>query len=252
MPDLDDKIDDNIDDNVDDNTGDNTDDNTDDNDSKKDSKDSVLKEITDILKPDEVVEDKSDDKDADDSDVDDDSTAVDEFKVLGWDEDVLNKIKDIDPKLLDDVKGLLERSVKDKSDSEDGDADDSKVSSVKEDEFDYSSVLDKLKGKDSETGKFLEALVNQVQTLTTSLNTVTTEEQERKTKTETETLTKNFRLANSQMDELSKDFPILGKAEELPRTPEGEFDPRNRSVRERTVVWNTAVGMFNSGLVDNF
>ncbi len=222
-------------------------------DSPEDTKEDLLKNIAGILNPD--VDDEPDKDDPDDSDVDSkDSAAADddsEFKVLGWDEDTLEKLRGINPKLLDDVKVLLEKSVKIESDSEEEDPDDTKVSSVEDTEFDLNK-LDELRKTDSGTADLLESLVTQVKTLTTSLNTVTAEEQERKEKAETDALVRNFRLANSSMDELSKDFPVLSLEKDLPKASDGAFDSRNRAVRERAVVWNNALGMYNAGLGETF
>ncbi|KKL67710.1 hypothetical protein LCGC14_2132260 [marine sediment metagenome] len=223
-------------------------------DSAEKQKEEALKNISETLNPDTDDVGDSDNDDTGDSDVNiDDSVATDdsEFNVLGWDKETLEKLREINPKLLDDVKVLIDKSEKIEPDSEDEDTDDTKVSSVKDTEFDLSK-LDELRKTDSNAADLLETMITQVKTLTTSLNTVTAEEQERKEKVEQETLVRNFRHANSQMDELSKDFPILGLEKDLPKTSDGAFDSRSGAVRERSVVWNNAVGMYNAGLGDTF
>lgn len=226
-----------------------------DGDTAEDRKEEALKNISSILNPDADDVDDLDDNDTDDSDVDnDDSAAADddsELDVLGWDKETLEKIRAINPDLLDDIKVLAEKSVKVEPESEDKGADDTKVSSVEDTEFDLSG-LDELRKTDEGTANLIETLAGQVKTLTTSLNTVTTEEQERKEKAENEAIVRDFRLANSQMDKLSKDFPVLGLEESLPKTDSGAFDSRSRAVRERAVIWNNAVGMYNAGLTGSF
>ncbi|KKL60562.1 hypothetical protein LCGC14_2204060, partial [marine sediment metagenome] len=169
----------------------------------------------------------------------------------GWDKETLEKLREINPKLLEDVKVLIDKSEKDESDSADDDTDDTKVSSVEDTEFDLSK-LDELRKTDSNAADLLETMITQVKTLTTSLNTVTAEEQERKEKAENEALVKNFRHANSKLDELSKDFPVFGLEKDLPKTSDGAFDSRSGAVRERAVVWNNAVGMYSAGLGETF
>ncbi len=224
-------------------------------DSAEDDKEKILKNISETLNPDTDDVGDSDNDDADDSDVNtDDSVATDDdskYIPLGWDKETLDKIREINPKLLDDVKVLIDKSEKIESDSADDDTDDTKVSSVKDTEFDLSK-LDELRKTDSNAADLLETMISQVKTLTTSLNTVTAEEQERKEKAENEALVKNFRHANSQMDELSKDFPVFGLEKDLPKLSDGAFDSRNGAVRERAVVWNNAVGMYNAGLGETF
>ncbi len=223
-------------------------------DSEEKKKEDALKSIADALNPDSDDVGSSADDDTDDSDVNkDDSVATDdsEFDVLGWDKETLEKLRDLNPKLLDDVKVLLEKSEKNESDSAEEDTDDTKVSPVEKTGFDLSK-LDGLRKTDSDAADLLETLTTQVESLTTSLNTVTAEEQERKEKAESETLAKNFRHANNKMDELFKDFPVFGLEKDLPRTSGGAFDSRSGAVRERAAVWNNAVGMYNAGLGDTF
>lgn len=223
-------------------------------DAAKQAKEDVLKNISDTLNPDTDDVDDSDNDDTEKSDVDNDDSAVaddSEFDVLRWDKETLEKVREISPKLLEDIKVLIEKSEKDESDSADEDTDDTNVSSVKDTEFDLSK-LDGLRKTDSNAADLLETMITQVKTLTTSLNTVTAEEQERKEKAENEALVKNFRHANSKMDELSKDFPVFGLEKDLPKLSDGAFDSRNGAVRERAAVWNNAVGMYNAGLGDTF
>lgn len=223
-------------------------------DAAKQAKEDAMKKISETLNPDTDNVGDPDNDGTGDPDVDNaDSAAADdsEFAVLRWDKETLEKIREISPKLLEDVKVLIEKSEKDESDSADEDTDDTKVSAVEDTEFDLSK-LDGLRKTDSNAADLLETMITQVKTLTTSLNTVTTEEQERKEKAENEALIKNFRHANSKMDELSKDFPVFGLEKDLPKLSDGAFDSRNGAVRERAAVWNDAVGMYSAGLGDTF
>jgi hypothetical protein len=170
-----------------------------------------------------------------------------DFSVLGWDEDTIDKIKEINPSLLEDLRGLIEKPREEEvdedaeaSDQLKGDADLDKVSLDDE-------TLKSLREKDPAVAGVLESLMSQVNSMSDTLVSVRAEEQKRQTEARNKEAVSNFRLINSRMDELAEDFPLLGSYDKLPKNSDGIPDERNRSVKERAKMWEKANALYSTG-----
>ncbi|MBW1931463.1 MAG: hypothetical protein JRI56_00250 [Deltaproteobacteria bacterium] len=214
--------------------------------SEESKEDGILSKIASMLKPkkDEAEEDEEEEEENIEEEAGDEETDL-VTDVLGWDKEVVAKLKELDPGLLDDVKNLLEKPA-DEETSEEDDAGEETSEAIDLDK------IKALKEKDSEVGSLVESLAKQVEMLSSSLQAVVSEEQQRREQEERQTLIKNFRYANNKLDELAKDFPVLGSTSKLPKTDDGQYDVRNRAVRERARLWDTAVALQNAGLAETF
>jgi hypothetical protein len=213
----------------------------------------------DYFKADDTdIDDGSDDditpQDIDGDDLDDNTddtvTEVDEddydFSVLGWDEDTIEKIKEINPALLEDLRGLIDAPRKEVD--EDAEASDQVTGDITSDKVTVDEeTLKTLREKDPAMAGVLESLMTQVNSMSDTIVSVRAEEQRRQKESFEREAVSNFRLINSRMDELAEDFPLLGSYDKLPKNADGIPDERNRSVKERAKLWEKANALYGTG-----
>ena len=215
----DDKVDDKVDDNVEDETNDSTDDSTDD-----DSTDGG-------------------DKDADEA------KGID---VLGYDAERIQKLNDIDPNIVEDIKALLERDVVKKSSEDDTNLVPKTTEKVEAKGTITEEQLAELEKENPAMAAIVKNLSTTVGELSTALNSVTEDEAERAQEAQDKEHYNNFRSMNKKLDGLSKDFPILGMYDKLPVNADGVPDDRNRSVKTRADIWGKANALYNTGMFGSF
>ena len=212
--------------------------------------------------------DESSEKDTDVSDDndntngDDDTSAGDisddDLAVLGWSKEELSRIAEVNPKILDDVRELIKKTSVKPSDEEEVAADSKKVK--KEDKKDApvkavvtKEELEAVKGKMGEEAfGILTKLLDHTNSLQTTLSELQAGKVTEIEAAKEQELVSDFRIANKKMDELAKDFPILGNTNKLPKDANGNLDGRNASVRERAAIWNHAEALRQAGISSTF
>ena len=186
-----------------------------------------------------------------DTDVDEVDDEVD-LSVLGYDAETIEKLKEINPEILKDIKGLISATdIDDDSEElvEEGAQLDSTeqvtTSGLTEEQL---AVLDK---ENPQMAAVIRTLNSQVGVLTNSLNTVAEADKARGLEAAQRQHISNFRSANKKLDDISKDFPILGEYGKLPQR-DNKPDMRNRSVKERAGIWDYATKLNDAGVVGSF
>lgn len=185
--------------------------------------------------------------------VDTEATDMDDFNVLGYDAETIEKLREINPNILKDIKGLISASEIDDETSEEVVDDDVKLDSTEQ--VDNGGLTeDQLAAiaKDNpQMAAVIKTLNSQVGLLTNSLNTAAEAEQTRNQENAQRQHAANFKSANKKLDEIAEDFPILGTYDKLPQR-DNKPDMRNRSVKERAGIWGYASKLFNGGVVGTF
>lgn len=230
-----------------DNTDDNKDDNTDDTDNKDDTDDTEKKKDDDTNDPDDKTGD-DDSTDGGDKDADD-ITGID---VLGYDAEMVQKLNDINPNIVEDIKALLERGNVDKSSADDDSPASKKIEKVEIEGAITEEQLVTLEKDNPTVAAIVRNLNTSVEKLSTALNSVTEDESKRVKKAEEKEHYRNFCSVNKKLDGLSKDFPVLGMYDKLPVDANGVPDDRNRSVMIRTKIWGEANALYNTGIFGSF
>jgi len=197
------------------------------------------------------TDDSTDDNDT--GDTGDDADVDEGIVALGWNAETVQKLNELDPDLVKDVKALLEREIPKKS-SED---DDSKTSEKKIEEVETTGQvtdeqLEALEKENPALAAVVKSLNSQVGKLSTALNSVTEDEKVRAEKAENEEHYSNFCDMNKVLDGLEKDFPIFGTYDKLPMNVDGVPDDRHRSVRERALLWGKANALHSTGAFGSF
>ncbi len=261
-----------------------TDDQTDDKPEMKDGIPADLADlydkIDDVVKDDDITDDdkKDDDKKIDDDTNDDDSAKDDDdtgtdddtsddtgdtgetgFEVLGWDADTVKQLEELNPEMLEDVKALLNHKVsKDDDTSSEDDTSDTDEPAKKIGEVGKlgSSLTEEqyetLKKEHPEMAEIIKTLDGTVGKLSTALASVSEDEDKRLEETQVKEDKRNFRTINKVLDGMTKDYPIFGDSKKLPVDADGKLDDRNRSVKARSGVWDTATKLLSSGLYESF
>ncbi|KKM19069.1 hypothetical protein LCGC14_1659340, partial [marine sediment metagenome] len=196
---------------------------------------------------------------ADDS-TDDDSTDsgdkdADEIKgidVLGYDAEMVQKLNDINPDVVRDIKALLERGDVDKSSADDDSLAPKKIEKVEIEGTVTEEQLATLEKENPAMAAIVRGLNTSVEKLSTALNSVTEDESKRTEEAENKEHYRNFCSTNKKLDGLSKDFPVLGIYDKLPVSADGVPDDRNRSVRLRAEIWGQANALYNTGVFGSF
>ncbi len=212
----------------------------------------------------EIDGDKTDDGDTktstddstDDNDTGDTGDGADEDEgivALGYDAETVQKLNDLDPNIVKDIKALLERGISEKS-SEDDDPEtpEKEIEKVEIKGQVTDEQLETLEKENPTLAAIVKSLNSQVGELSTALNSVTEDEKVRAEKAEKEEYYGNFCETNKVLDELEKDFPIFGNYDKLPKNADGVPDDRHRSVRERAEMWGKANALYSTGVFGSF
>ena len=214
---------------------------------------------TDDSTDDDAVDDdktKASTDDSTDGDTGDTGGDVDKdtgVTILGYDEEMVQKLNDLDPNIVKDIEALMERGNTEQS-SED---DDSTIPEKKTEKVETTGLITDeqlvaLEKENPAMAAVLKSLNSQVGELSTALNSVTEDEKIRTEKAEKQEHYSNFCETNKVLDELEKDFPIFGTYDKLPKNADGVPDDRHRSVRERAELWGKANKLHLSGAFDSF
>ena len=197
------------------------------------------------------TDDSTDDNDT--GDTGDDADEDEGIIALGYDAETVQKLNDLDPNIVKDIKALLERGISEKS-SEDDDPEtpEKKVEKVEIKGQVTDEQLEALEKENPALASIVKSLNSQVGELSTALNSVTEDEKVRAEKAEKEEYYGNFCKTNKVLDELEKDFPIFGNYDKLPKNADGVPDDRHRSVRERAEMWGKANALYSTGVFGSF
>lgn len=215
---------------------------------------------------DDFVDDDTDDKSTDDStDVDDDSAddnsadggdddtdKVEGIEVLGYDAETVQKLNDIDPDIVKDIKALLQRGSVDNSSEDDDSIPVKKIDKVEIEGTVTEEQIAELEKENPAMAAIVKGLNSSVEKLSTALATVTEDEADRTEETEKKEHYRNFCSLNKRLDELTEDFPLLGTYDKLPMNSDGVPDDRNRSVIARAEIWGKANALFSTGMFGSF
>ena len=197
------------------------------------------------------ADDSTDDNDTGDTgdDADKDTGIV----ALGWDAETVQKLNELDPDLVKDVKALLEREITEKP-SEDGDLEtpEKKIVKVETEGQITDEQLEALEKENPAMAAIVKSLNNQVGNLSTALTSVTEDEQNRAEEAEKKENYSNFCETNKVLDGMEKDFPVFGNYDKLPKNADGVPDDRHRSVRERAELWGKANALHSTGVFGSF
>jgi len=218
----------------------------------------VNKELRDIP-TDDVVDD--DINAVDDTVGGNDSTAVDDdtvddevdLSVLGYNAETIEKLREISPEILKDIKGLI--SATDLNDDTSEEVVEETVQPDKTEKVTASGLTEEqltaLEAENPQMAAVIKTLNTQVGQLSNSLNTVAEQEQNRNRQAAEQQHVSNFRSANKKLDEVSGDFPILGEYDKLPHR-DNKPDMRNPSVKHRAGIWDYAVKLHEGGVTATF
>ncbi len=218
-----------------------------DDDNKDDDKD-VDKDDTDTKDSTDESTD-GDTGDTGDEDADEDTGIV----ALGYDAETVQKLNDLDPNIVKDLKALLERGTETKSSEDDKTLEtEKKIEKVETTGSITDEQMEALEKENPAMAAVVKSLNSQVGELSTALNSVTEDEKVRTEKAEKQEHYSNFCDTNKVLDELEKDFPIFGNYDKLPKNADGVPDDRHRSVRERAEVWGKAVALHKTGVFGSF
>jgi hypothetical protein len=222
----------------------------------------VIRGVRDDLKEEEVLEEETTDGDTD-GDIDDsvetdDDTEVtdddaDDFAILGYDAETIEKLREINPDILKDIKGLISASEIDDEASEEVVDDDTTLDSTEQvaDGGLTEEQLTEIAKDNPQMAAVIKTLNAQVGLLTNSLNTVAEAEQTRNQEAVQRQHVANFRSANKKLDEISEDFPILGTYDKLPQR-DNKPDMRNPAVKQRAGIWDYATKLHDGGVTVTF
>ncbi len=205
-------------------------------------------------KDDDDAKTSTDDSTDDDTgDTGDDADEDEGIVALGWNAETVQKLNELDPDLVKDVKALLEREITEKP-SEDGDLEtpEKKIEKVETEGQITDEQMEALEKENPAMAAIVKSLNSQVGKLSTALNSVTEDEKERAEKAEKEEHYSNFCDMNKVLDGLEKDFPIFGTYDKLPTNVDGVPDDRHRSVRERAQLWGKANALYSTGAFGSF
>ena len=220
---------------------------------EEDVKDDNKEEGKDNTDDDDTKDSTDDSADDDTGDTGDDANEDTGIVALGWDADTVQKLNEIDPDLVKDVKALLEREITEKP-SEDGDLEtpEKKIEKVETEGQITDEQLEALEKENPAMAAIVKSLNNQVGNLSTALTSVTEDEQNRAEKAEKKENYSNFCETNKVLDGMEKDFPVFGNYDKLPKNADGVPDDRHRSVRERTELWVKANALHKTGVFGSF
>ena len=197
------------------------------------------------------TDDSTDDNDT--GDTGDDADEDEGIVALGYDAETVQKLNDLDPNIVKDIKALLEREIpKTSSEDDDSDAPEKKIEKVETTGQVTDEQLEALEKENPAMAAIVKNLNSQVGNLSTALNSVAEDEKVRAEKAEKEELYSNFCGMNKVLDGLEKDFPIFGTYDKLPMNVDGVPDDRHRSVRERAELWGKANALYSTGAFGSF
>ena len=210
--------------------------------------DSTVVEDTDLNADNDTVGD-------DDSTVVEDNDEVDDDlnNVLGYDAETIEKLRAINPDILKDIKGLISATDIDDEDSEESVEEVTKLDTTEKVTVGglTEEQLTALEAENPQMAAVIKTLNAQVGQLSNSLSTVAEQEQNRNQRAAEQQHITNFRSANKKLDEIAKDFPILGTYEKLPQR-DNKPDMRNPSMKIRAGIWDYAVKLHEGGVVATF
>jgi outer membrane murein-binding lipoprotein Lpp len=223
----------------------------------------VIRGINKELRDDDVVDDNTDNNTSDDTAGDTDSVAtegeevtdLDDFNnnVLGYDAETIEKLREINPEILNDIKGLISASDIGEETSEE--VVEEEVSVTPTEKVTASGLteeqIDAITKENPQMAAVIKTLNAQVGQLSVSLNSVAEQEETRNQEAKQKQHVANFRSANKKLDEISEDFPILGEYSKLPHR-DNKPDMRNPAVKQRAGIWDYATKLFDGGVVDSF
>jgi outer membrane murein-binding lipoprotein Lpp len=210
---------------------------------------------SDLQDEEEELIDETNDGDVDDSVATDDDEVDDEvdLSVLGYDAEKIKALKEIDPEILKDIKGLISATDLDDEVSEEAVEEEAKLDTtenVQTTGLTEEQILE-IEKDNPQMAAVVRALNSQVSQLSNSLNTVAEAEKARNLEVLQRTHIANFRSANKKLDEISEDFPILGVYEKLPQR-DNKPDMRNPAVKQRAGIWDYAVKLHEGGVAATF
>ncbi len=209
---------------------------------------------------DNTDDNSTDNNDTDDNNTDDDSTDggdkdaddVTGIDVLGYDAEMVQKLNDIDPDIVKDIRALLEREDVNKPSADDSPSVPEKIEKVEIEGGITEEQLAALEKENPAMAAIVKNLNTTVEKLSTTLNSVTEDEAKRTEEVEKKEHYRNFCATNKKLDGISKDFPILGTYDKLPVNADGVPDDRNRSVVVRAKIWGEANALHNTGMFGSF
>ncbi len=220
----------------------------------------VISGIRDDLKEDTDIEENTDGDavgDDDSVETDDDTEVTDDdadyFAVLGYDAEKIQKLREVDPDILKDIKGLISASEIDDETSEEVVDDDKKLDSTEQvaDGGLTEEQLAAIAKDNPQMAEVIKTLNAQVGLLTNSLNTVAEADKTRAQESAQRQQVTNFRSANKKLDAISEDFPILGTYDKLPQR-DNKPDMRNPAVKQRADIWDYATKLYDGGVSATF
>lgn len=251
-----------------------------DGDSTEEMVDGVPKSVADAI-------DKANDENADDTadqyeDIDDDNTDVDDktgetgdddlveevdddanddakeedevegIEVLGYSAEMVQKLNDVDPNIVKDIRALLETGdVKDSSEEE-SELAPKKTEKVETEGLISDKAMAELEKENPTVAAAMKGLSTTVEKLTTTLNTVAEADDLRAQKAEQSEAWDNFCDTNKRLDKMAKEHPILGQYDKLPLNGNGVPDERNPAVRVRAKVFGQARALQATGEFGSF
>jgi len=218
----------------------------------------INKELHDAPTDDETVDDNTTTDDDIDGDVEDSVETDDteesddaDFNVLGYDAETIEKLREINPDILKDIKGLISASEIEEDASEEVVEDEVAPTEKVTASGLTEEQIDAIAKENPQMAAVIKTLNAQVGQLSNSLNTVAEQEETRNQEARQRQHVSNFRSANKKLDEISEDFPILGEYSKLPQR-DNKPDMRNPAVKQRAGIWDYATKLFDGGVVDSF
>lgn len=250
---------------------------TDDDDAGDDAGDDDKKKIDDTGGDDDAGDDEAGDDDAGDEEAGDDEAGDDDagdddageedddvldnspIAVLGYDEKKIRELNAIDPELVKDIRALAEEGElgdeeEDDDDLSEGDDSTHIDTTVKVDKGDVitEEQMKVLEKENPAMAAIVKGLSTQVGQLSDALGSVTEAEGKRKAQAVQKENFSNFRKTNKRLDELEKTYPIFGTYKNLPKDENGKPNPRNRSVKARSKMWDMAYAFHGTGKFETF
>ncbi len=197
---------------------------------------------------DDIDEDVDDDAD-DDTEEDD---KVEGIEVLGYSAEMVQKLNDVDPNIVKDIRALLETEDGKDSSEEESVKVAKKTEKVETEGLISDEAMTELEKENPTVAAAMKGLSTTVEKLTTTLNTVTEADEKRAEQAVNREAYDNFCDTNKRLDKMAKDHPILGQYDKLPLNGDGVPDERNRSVQARARVYGQARALQATGEFGSF
>jgi hypothetical protein len=197
---------------------------------------------------DTVVTNENDDDEVEaDGDVE-----VEGIEVLGYSAEMVQKLNDVDPNIVKDIKALLDTTNVKESSEEDSVVVPKKAEKVETEGLISAEDMAVLEKENPAVANSIKSLSATVEKLSSSLNTVAEADEVRAQTAKDKECYDNFCDTNSRLDKMAKDHPIFGEYDKLPLNDAGVPDERNRCVKARAKVFGQAQALYSTGSFGTF